>query len=224
MALAGSSDAQPSHALWDSLLSAYVDNAGMVDYNRMRADQTALDRYLETLQETVPSSDWRDEDQMAYWINAYNAFTVKLVLQSRPKESIREYNDGNPWAIKWIKIGGELLSLDDIEHRRLRGAFKEPAIHFALNCASRSCPPLAQKAFTGNTLRTMLDNQSKAFINNPRYNTIRPERIQLSKIFEWYAEDFGDVRAYINSRVTEHKISGETEIEFLDYDWSLNRQ
>lgn len=209
--------------MWDSLLQKHVNEAGMVDYTGMQADIKMLDKYLSVLQMTPPRPEWTESAVMAYWINAYNAFTVKLVLDKWSLESLRDLNQGNPWILKWIEIGDEILSLDDIEHQRLRARYKVPAIHFALNCASRSCPPLATEAYTADNLQRLLDKQADRFINGALYNRIEDTEVNLSRIFDWYAADFGDVRAYIN-RFSRTPIRDSVDLKYLEYDWSLNRQ
>ncbi|MGA1582464.1 MAG: DUF547 domain-containing protein [Saprospiraceae bacterium] len=215
--------AQPSHDLWAKQLAEFVDSEGRVDYDGWSVKASKLNAYLKTLGEQPPGKEWSAHEQMAYWINAYNAFTVKMVIDHLPIKSLRDIHDGNPWVVSWIRIGEEVLSLDDIEHQRLRAQFQEPAIHFALNCASVSCPPLSQQAYHAHNLPEMLQERTRAFINHPNYNLIEKNQIQLSKIFDWYADDFGDVRAYIN-QYCEPPLRADIPLEYLEYDWSLNRQ
>lgn len=211
----------PSHAPWDALLKKYVSADGKVNYKGLKADKAKLDAYLAALSANPPEEDWSSKAEMAYWINAYNAYTVKLIIGKYPLKGIRELHEGNPWDVKWIKIGGKTYSLNNIEHDILRAQFKDARIHFAVNCAAKSCPPLLNKAWTADNLHATLEQQAVAFINNPRYNKIAGGNVQVSRIFEWYKEDFGDLAAYLN-KYSKTKISANTKISFLEYDWSLN--
>ena len=120
-----------------------------------------------------------------------------------------------------LKLGSKTLSLNDIENEIIRPTFKEPRIHFAVNCAAKSCPPLLNKAWTASNLEANLEKQTKAFINNSKYNTISSGSAQVSKIFEWYAVDFGDLRTYLN-KYSNTKLSSSASINFAEYDWQLN--
>ncbi len=210
-----------SHQLWDDLLRSYVSAEGRVDYAGMRSEKAKLDKYLAQLKAYPPQSDWTKEEQMAYWINAYNAFTVKLILDHYPVKSIRDIHKGDPWNVKWIEIGKKIYSLNEIENEMLRARFRDARIHFAVNCAARSCPPLYNRAWEASTLSQTLDARARAFINNPRYNQISPSEAKVSKIFDWYAADFGDLRAFLN-RYTRTQLQAGASIDFLEYDWALN--
>ncbi len=210
-----------SHQLWDDLLRSYVSAEGQVDYAGMRSEKAKLDKYLAQLKAYPPQSDWTKEEQMAYWINAYNAFTVKLILDHYPVKSIRDIHKGDPWNVKWIEIGKKTYSLNEIENEMLRARFRDARIHFAVNCAARSCPPLYNRAWEASTLSQTLDARARAFINNPRYNQISPSEAKVSKIFDWYATDFGDLRAFLN-RYARTQLQAGASIDFLEYDWSLN--
>lgn len=221
-----------SHQSWDVLLKKYVAANGEVDYKGIQKDEAALDAYLKLLSENAPNeTKWSKNDQMAYWINAYNAFTVKLVLQHYPLESIRDLGSkiqipfvNTAWDIKFIKIGGTELDLNNIEHGILRAKFDEPRVHFALNCASYSCPILRNQAYTGAALDNQLQEQAILFINDATKNKITAQAPQLSSIFDWYAGDFKKkttLIAYLN-QYSNVKIAADAQIRFLEYDWSLN--
>ncbi len=210
-----------SHQLWDQLLQQFVRATGRVDYQGLKSAEAKLDKYLAQLAAHVPTSEWGRAATMAYWINAYNAFTVKLILDHYPVKSIRDIHRGNPWDVKWIELGGKKYSLNQIEHDILRKRFQDARIHFAVNCAARSCPPLYNRAFTAENLESVLEQRAAAFINDPKYNRIRADRAELSKIFEWYRQDFGDLVAYIN-RYSKVKLQPGARITFLEYDWQLN--
>ena len=209
----------PDHTAWNDLLREHVSAAGRVDYRGFREDEAALDAYLATLAEETPAAAWSREESLAYWINAYNAFTIRLILDNWPLESIRDIDE--PWERKWIELGGKTYSLNQIEHGIIRPTFDEPRIHFALVCAARSCPPLPDKAFTAQNLDRLLEQRARSFINNEELNVTQEAVVRVSPLFDWYGEDFGDVKEYLNRYLAEEIPEGK-EITFLDYDWSLN--
>jgi hypothetical protein len=211
----------PDHSAWDALLRNSVSSSGQVNYRSLKGNVAALDSYLEELQQYAPRSDWSKNEIMAYWINAYNAYTVKLILNNYPVNSIKDIDGGNPWATKWIKIGGNTYSLNQIENDILRARYGDARIHFAVNCAAASCPPLHNRSFTADNLNSTLQRLTRSFINNPNYNTLSSERIEVSKIFDWYAADFGAVKDYING-YTDTSITSDTELAYKEYDWGLN--
>jgi hypothetical protein len=219
--IAAMDKAGPDHSIWSDLLKKHVSETGKVDYAGFVKDQEQLDAYLAELAQFPVQPDWPRNHQMAYWINAYNAFTVKLIVDHYPVQSIRDLHEGNPWEVKWIKLGGQTYSLDNIENDILRPQYKDARIHFAVNCAARSCPPLLNKAFTANQLDQLLDQQASKFINNKRYNQITPESVKVSMIFEWYEEDFGQLIQYLN-QFSKTDIPRNAKIEFATYDWALN--
>lgn len=228
------SNAQPiSHAIWDTLLRQHVDDLGLVDYHGMRTDSHQLQQYLDLLRQNPPNDKtWSSEERMVYWINAYNAFTVELILDHYPTESIKDIKNGIPfvnsvWDIKFIEIGGEKLDLNNIEHGILRSDFSDPRIHFALVCASLSCPKLLNAAFTPDQLEQQLEQAARAFFNDPFRNKITGETICLSKILSWYWGDFKGQytnRYELVDQYTEGFLDRSRPIEFLEYNWSLNEQ
>ena len=208
------------HESFDKLLKKYVSTDGRVNYKGFNSNIVELDSYLTSLKSQDPSSMSKDEE-LAYWINVYNAFTIKLILDNYPLKSIIDLDNGKVWDRKWIPIAGTSYSLNQVENEIIRPRFKEPRIHFAVNCAARSCPPLLNAAWTADNLESNLERQTRKFINNVSFNTISSSHIQVSKIFEWYAVDFGDLINYLN-QYSKTKISSSARIEFLEYDWSLN--
>lgn len=212
---------QPDHSAWDSLLQKHVSAAGKVNYKGFKADQAALDAYCQDLSAHAPQEAWSRQEKMAFWINAYNAFTVQLVVTHFPIGSIRDLDKGKTWDVRRIEIGGKKYSLNQIENDILRPKFKDARIHFALNCAAKSCPPLANQAFTAQNLNKLLDKRTRQFINNKKYNDFATDKAKISMIFNWYAADFGDVKAFLNKYLSS-KITETTGIEYLDYDWRLN--
>ena len=219
----GDTDISPYlHASWDSLLKAHVSNDGMVNYKGFLGDQESLRSYLSELSETPPQPNWTREARLAYFINLYNAGTIAMIVENYPVKSIRDVK--RPWGRKWIQVGEDLYSLGDIEHKILR-KMEDPRIHFAINCASFSCPPLPKQAFTEAGVESQLEGVTRAFINDPQRNVISPEKAQVSKIFKWFRADFESAGVslldYLN-RYTDKRLNPSTPIEFLPYDWSLN--
>lgn len=226
-------DSEPiSHEQWNKLVKKHVHESGMVDYKGFRKDSNALKRYLTLLENHHPNKDnWSADERLAYWINAYNAFTVELILNHYPVESIKNVINGpnipfinSPWDIGFITIEGAEYDLNNIEHDILREKFDEPRIHFAINCASVSCPMLKKEAYTANKIEVQLKEQTKAFINNPAKNKINKDRIVVSKIFKWFTGDFtenGSIPEYID-QYTATDIQKEAEVDYMDYNWGLN--
>lgn len=210
-----------SHDDWNGLLQKNVSSSGKVNYKAFRADLQKLDAYLKLLADNPVQSNWSRNKKMAYWINAYNAFTVKLIVDNYPLSSITNLDGGKPWDVKWIQLGAKSYSLNNIENDILRPKYKDARIHFAVNCAAQSCPPLLNKAWTEANLNQYFEQQAKKFINNPKFNTITEKKVEVSKIFEWYAEDFGNLIDYLN-KYSDTKIKSNAKISFREYDWKLN--
>jgi hypothetical protein len=209
----------PDHTLWNTLLNKYV-NAGKVDYASFKNDM-GLEKYLALLAENPPQSSWSRDEQLAYWINTYNAFTIKLITDNYPVNSIMDLHGGKPWDVKWIKLGKKSFSLNQIENEIIRPQFNEPRIHFAVNCAAKSCPPIANEAFTTANLEQLLEKQTIAFINDNKFNTVSSNQMKLSKIFEWYSSDFGNLVDFIK-KYSKKPVSSTASISYLEYDWALN--
>jgi len=211
------------HSAWDGLLKKYVADNGDVNYKGFKKDGKLLYNYIGYLATKVPSENWSKQEKLAYFINVYNANTIKLIIDNYPTKSIKDIS--SPWSKNRIKIGDEDFSLEDIEHEILR-KMDEPRIHFAINCASVSCPKLLNSAYTSENVAQLLDKATKSFIANSKKNIISEHRLQLSKIFQWYKSDFtknGSLIDYIN-QYSKVKIQKNATISFLDYDWNLNEQ
>ena len=220
------------HQAFDELLKKHVDENGWVNYKGFLKDQEALDSYLDLISNNPPDPEtWTEEEQLAYWINAYNAFTIKLIMDHYPLKSIKDIQISIPgiytvWHKEFFEIGGEPSSLDAIEHKILRKKFDEPRIHFAIVCASISCPPLRREAFTAEKLEVQLQEQGELFINDPERNKISSKRVKLSKIFSWFKGDFtkkGSLVEYLN-QFSKTTIEPKAKLSYLDYDWGLNEQ
>ncbi len=213
--------AAPSHEIWNKLLQKHVTPEGKVNYKGFEEDKSQLQAYLDILQKQGPQSSWSANEKMAYWINAYNAFTVKLILDSYPLTSIT--NLGKPWDKKFISIDGSTYSLNDIEHKILRPTFKDARIHFAVNCASISCPKLLNQAYTPTKIQGQLDRQTRSYLSS-RHNEVNSSSLKLSKIFDWYKGDFnaeGGVIAFVD-KYTSTDIQADASISYLNYNWNLN--
>lgn len=215
------SEAQPDYKSWDTFLKKYVSATGDVDYKSIKTNKKELDAITKTFSATSVLSSWSKSDQLAFWINAYNAFTIDLIVNNYPLKSIQGLDGGKPWDVKRINIGGKKYSLNNIENDIIRSQFKDARIHFAVNCAAKSCPPILNGAFFGKTLDTQLDEATKKFINNKKYQTITSSNLTLSKIFDWYGADFGDIVTFIN-KYSNVKVSKSATIAYKDYDWALN--
>jgi hypothetical protein len=222
----------PNHQPWDQLLKAHVSSTGIVDYKGFVKDKAKLDAYLKTISENAPDrKTWSKNEQLAYWINAYNAFTVKLIADNYPVKSIRDLGPAlkiplikDVWHYKFFKIGGQESSLDEIEHSILRKEFEEPRIHFAINCASVSCPPLLNEAFVASKIDSQLENVAKTFVNDKSRNKISSNAVEISSIFSWFKGDFtknGSIIDFLNKYSTV-KISSSAKVSHLDYNWNLN--
>lgn len=214
----------PNHDIWNQLLKIYVSDQGKVNYKGLKQSATRLDVYLKQLVDQAPESGWTKDQELAYWINVYNAFTVKLIVDNYPVKSIMDIDSGKPWDRKWIRIGGNTYSLSEIENDVIRKKFNEPRIHFAVNCASVSCPKLLNEAYTADKLNTQLEVQSKAYINNPLHNSITATSASISELFNWYKADFvkgGTLIDFLN-RFSEVKLNPTATLAYKQYDWRLN--
>ena len=225
----------PAGAMLDSrifaeLLTKYSHN-GVVDYAGFKKEEARLDAYLEVLAGIKPDSLSRD-DRFAFYANAYNAWTIKLILTGYPGiESIKDLGSffKSPWKKAFVKLGGKVITLDTIEHDILRPQFKDPRVHMAVNCASKSCPPLWPEPFVGSRLNDQLNAATGKFINNPGFNRIEGNTLYVSRIFKWFSEDFNDdvigffeqyATGELKSKIRVHRSS--LKVKYLDYDWSLN--
>ena len=227
------------HSAFDALLKAHVVN-GMVDYDAFAAAPT-FPKYLASLAATDPTMLPRDE-QLALWINAYNAYTIQLIVAHRERESIRNINRTlflklkGPWSEPLARVGGKNLTLDDIEHRIIRPTYKEPRIHFAIVCAAMGCPPLRAEAYVGSRLGAQLDDQAVIFLlGSPAKNRVDlASRVwYYSMIFGSYKDDFGGsvkeaaryaARWYPDGPEKQLLLGGEFSANQTSYDWTLNSQ
>lgn len=241
------STAVVDHSAWGRLLATHVkpapDGINLVDYKGFKAAGHAdLKAYVARLEAVDPSKLDRPE-QFAYWANLYNAKTIDVVLDHYPVASIREIEIGSgllgllkksvgfggPWKAKIMTVAGQSLSLDDIEHAIMRPVFKDPRVHYAVNCASYGCPNLGTEALTGAKLETQLDAAARAFVNHPRGIDVKDGKVTASSIYDWFVADFGGSAAGVLEHVRKYavpelaaKLAGVTSIASYDYDWKLN--
>ena len=236
-----------SHAAWSALLKKHVvlvdgGKASQVRYAEFARDRAALKAYLDRLS-AVAEADfrgWTKPQQMAFLINAYNGYTVELILANYPLKSIKDIGSdlfNNRWKKKFFRLFGRDSYLDRIEHERLRkpGAYDEPRLHFAVNCASIGCPMLREEAYVAERLEAQLEEQARRFLSDRSRNRFvggpNGGRLEVSKIFDWFKEDFGvrerffaKYAAQLADGAGQQKLvaDGRAPISFLDYDWSLN--
>lgn len=232
------------HSVYADLLARYLvrrpDGANRVRYAALRADdRPSLEAYTRQLEAVDPDGLNRAE-QMAYWINFYNALTLLVVVDHYPVASIRDIDispglfSSGPWGKELARVNGEALALDDIEHRILRPIWQDPRIHYAVNCASIGCPDLQPQPFTGDRLEAMLERGAETYVNDPRgvamvERRFLPDQLTVSRIYDWFQEDFGGSEAGVLSHLRHHA-AGETRqllagvegIGAYRYDWSLN--
>ncbi len=227
------------HSQWDRFLKSNV-TAGIDGINRVKykqvsiADRAMLKDYINGLSE-VQVSKLKRKEQMSYWINLYNALTVEVIMLHYPVKSIREidispgwFSDG-PWDKKLIRIEGVEVTLNDIEHRILRPIWKDPRIHYAVNCASLGCPNLQMEAFTSHNTEELLNKAAREYINHPRGVRFQDTRLIVSSIYRWFESDFGDTdkeiiahfRRYASPELAK-KLDGVKKISGHEYDWLLN--
>ncbi len=235
------------HSAWDKLLKAYVkpDSSGLnrVDYAAFKAnDHDALKAYIKAL-ETIPVATLNRTEQFAFWANLYNAKTVDVILDYYPVTSIRQIsiNDsflgflkksvgvGGPWKAKIMEISGQKLSLDDIEHAIMRPVFKDPRVHYAVNCASIGCPNLRTNAFTSANLETELNAGAVDYVNSPRGFAVKDGSITASSIYSWFQVDFGGSKQSVIAHAIKYanpklksKLVKINDIGGFGYDWGLN--
>jgi hypothetical protein len=218
------------HSRYDAVLKAHVKN-GRVDYKAISNSEN-FKTYLDAIQGANPNALSTREEKLAFWINAYNAMTISFINRNPDVKSIRDIKP-NVWKEQKFFIGGKSYTLDEIEHKIIIGELKEIRAHFVLVCAAKSCPILRSEAYTPSKISKQIDEQAKAFLNNPQRNRFDAETktLYLSKIFEWYKDDFakagGSVQKFIEPYLAKERdkallMQSDVRIEYLDYDWSLN--
>ena len=242
VSVSSAQDENDQHLLFTQILNDYVFN-GLVNYIKLKDDKR-LDKYLEQLENTNPDNLLTDDDKLAFWINAYNAYTLKFIVEEYPVESINDLHWGGLylgsllgttiWDDEKIIINGKRLSLNNIEHDIARKIFNEERVHFVMVCASYSCPPLRDEAYEGIKLNEQLNEQARIFFNDETKNKfdLKKRIAYLSKIFDWYDDDFGkdknEILIYVSQYLDENLAKqikdniNEWQIDYLSYNWDLN--
>jgi len=228
------------HKSFDTVLQKFVDDAGMVDYEGLKANPEELDAYLRFLDQSDPGQ-LGESDRLAFWLNVYNAYTLKLIINNYPISSIRAAANGpfipklnTPWEVDLVKVGGKVYDLDHVEHKIIRKEFDDARVHFALVCAAISCPKLRRESYRGEILDEQLHEQGVDFLNSPNKNRIEKDgqQIRLSKIFKWFKGDFVKegqslqqfVAVFYEGELAEALSKNELKVKHTKYDWSLNDQ
>ena len=221
------SAAEPDYRLWQELLSKHYDPAKGMNYKALKADKAALDRLRNQMAAVDPASLSRPE-QLAYWINLYNVNVVGVVVDNYPVESIRDISTDpivrlNVFKKPYVRTRSGEMSLDDVEHRKIREGFKDPRIHFAINCAAESCPPIRPEPYVGARIGQQLDDQTRKFLNA----TVRVDgdTVRVTKILDWFKDDFeqwGGGTIPFLGKYLSRKIGPKARIEYDDYSWKLN--
>lgn len=239
-----------SHTLLDQVLQAHVDPAGMVDYPALKASRATLDAYVDSLGKVSPRNHPERfptrNHELAYWINAYNAFVLRGAVDAYPVGSVRDIMVlGGFFTRKKFIAGGQELTLNDIENEIIRPLYQEPRVHFAINCGAFSCPPLQQRAFAGEDLDARLEQGLERFARNPKYVRLdyQDRQLHLSKVLDWYGQDFikwfpqdrkvaaanPTIVDYLFPYLPEEMASylrqyPDLQVSYDDYDWALNTQ
>lgn len=226
-------DFDQSHALFSGVLTNYV-KAARVNYVALKAHPQNLNRYLNQIA-AVKREDfqrWSQPQQIAFLINAYNAYTLRLIIENYPVKSIKDIGSfiSGPWDQPVVRLFGETLTLNTLEHKILRKDYAEPRLHFALVCAAKGCPPLRGEAYVATRLNEQLDDQAKQFLATPDKNRVdvANQTVYLSPIFKWYGSDFEkkshSVLVALKPYWPTKTAAGyeDFKIRYTDYDWSLN--
>jgi hypothetical protein len=210
-----------NHDAFDALLAVYVTETGIVNYKGLLENKKLLDAYIGSLNNPTPTDTWTKQDKLAYWMNAYNAMTLDLILRNYPINSIKDLK--KPWDQRLWKLGEKWYTLNEIEHQILR-KMDEPRIHFGINCASFSCPPLLNEAFNAAAVSMQLEKAAIQFINDPKRNTISKMNVEVSQIFSWFSKDFkkeGTLFEFLN-QYAAIQIDPKAKKKYKKYNWSLN--
>ena len=207
--------------LWNKILETHVSANGDVNYTALKQDPN-FDKVLSTFAKELPNASWSKNEKLAYWMNVYNAYTLKLIVDHLPLKSITDLKE--PWDQQFIVLENTSFSLNQIEHEILRKEFQDPRIHFGINCASISCPVLHNKAFYAENVSATLEMLTKRFINDKSRNTISTNQLKVSQIFDWFKEDFTVGQSLIDflNKYSNTSITASASIDYQDYNWNLN--
>ena len=208
---------------WNNWLKKYVTKAGYVYYKNSLKDIPQIDRYLKYLLSSKSSKIRGRSHRLAYLINLYNAMVAYGVLKYYPIKSVMRIKGVNFFKLSFY-FNGKKITIDDLEKRIILPKFKEPLAHFALNCASYSCPPLRRTAYTGNRLKSQLIQQTRSYLKNTEFVRIEPanQTMKVIELFRWYKSDLGDPRSFYKKYISHKKDISNFSVEFIPYNWSLN--
>jgi len=206
---------------FNALLTKHVSSSGKVSYKGLLGDKESLDNYISDVKKIGIAQGHSRNEQLAFWINLYNACTLQLICNNYPVKSIKDINGGKPWDLKVVEVDGKSYSLNEIENDLIRPKFNEPRIHFAVNCAAKSCPKLLNRAFFPNKLEADLTIATKEFLSNTAQNQFDGDKATVSKIFNWYSSDFGNLINFLN-KYSSNNLSEGAVVSYNEYDWSLN--
>ncbi|HWM89489.1 MAG TPA: DUF547 domain-containing protein [Thermoanaerobaculia bacterium] len=234
------SAADPDYRLWQGLLAKHYDPAKGMNYKGLKADKASLDRLRQQMA-AVDVAPLSRPEQLAYWINLYNISTANMVVESYPVDSIRDISTDpvvrlNVFKKPHVKVKGGTMSLNDVENEKIRAGFKDPRIHFAINCAAESCPPIRPEPYVGARIDQQLDDQARKFLNGPMGVRLEQDGSDLvlhaTKIMDWFKDDFeqwgGGSVAFLKKHLSSDKVKRieaagkNVELEFVDYSWKLN--
>lgn len=210
------------NSYWEMILKRVSSN-GIVDYSSLVNEKKVLVEYLDSLKSNSPAKGIKGDKALCYYINLYNASTIELILNNYPLKSITDI--GKPWNIPFVKLGAETITLNKLENEIIRPLFREPRIHFALNCAAVSCPKLSNKPYKEESLNNQLKVATEKFLSDPKYGMeIKGEKVRVSQIFEWYKDDFGGKDQILNwiTANSSFDLTGKKLDGFITYDWVLN--
>lgn len=227
---------EPDYSAWNRLLDTYYNPARGMDYAGLEANDRSTLLALRDRLGRVDVSSLTDDEALAYWINVYNVNTVATITENYPVASIRDLSTDpiirlNVFKKKRVPAQGRSLSLNDVENEKIRASFKDPRIHFVINCAARSCPPMRREAITGTQLNQQLDDQTRQFMNGPLGARLQGQTLRVTKILDWFGEDFerwgggkvNFVAKYLDPQRRKQLIdAGRVRIAYDDYDWRLN--
>lgn len=232
---------EPDYSQWNRILGAYYNPSHGMDYRNLKAKDAAALQTLRRQLANVNTATLNPKQQLAYWINVYNINTVATIVENYPVDSIRDISTDpiirlNVFKKERVPIGKVLISLDAVENAKIREGFHDPRIHFAINCAAKSCPPIRTEAYVGAKLDAQLDDQARRFLNGPL--GVRVEKdgdgvdLHVTKIIDWFGDDFekwgGGKVAFIRRYVTPDKqraidaAKGDVDFDYDDYEWALN--
>ena len=213
--------AQPDYKSIAPFFKKYISEDGIINYKTLKKNNLELTKVLKKFKDIPPKNDWHRNERLAYWLNVYNLQMMSMLIENYPTKSVMDLYGGKIWQVKCIEIGGKSYCLDEIENDIIRKELKEPRIHFALYSGAISSPALLNDVFTPANMNTNFELLAKRFVNSEN-NIITKEKVELSKIFDWYKEDFKDIIGFIN-KYSKIKVKPNTEFTYLDFNWDIKK-